>query len=247
MVDKAGGIKPGTVQPQQIIQQQQGPKSLQDKEAQQVKDQNQKARISSADAARIASQAGFQRLKKKSDKGIDIGDSSGAPIPLPNDEIEDDAWSQERLDKAQENLTLATAQFGEVARGTEEATLGASIVGSSFMPTEDDLAKMQAIAGKAGQDPQPIMDEVSNSVGRLFGIELPEETPMGHKVLAAGLVVAGEQESVQVDKGKLDEKELAEGIEKVTKRGNQAVEEAQKMSKGINKELSVQRTFVFKR
>ena len=92
-----------------------------------------------------------------------------------------------------------------------------------------------------------MLDDVSSNVGRLFGIELPDECPVGHKVLAAGLVVAGEPESVQVDKGKLKEKELAGGIEKVTKRGNQAVEEAQKMSKGINKELSVQRTFVFKR
>src|SRR5687768_13346070 len=126
MVDKPGAIKPGS--PQTPVQRQTPvAPTLQDKEGQLVRDQQQK-RISSSDAARLASQAGFQRLKKSDKKGLDIGDSSNAPIPLPGDELDPDAWSQERLDAAQENLTLATAQFGEVAQASDSASLGAALV-----------------------------------------------------------------------------------------------------------------------
>jgi hypothetical protein len=50
-----------------------------------------------------------------------------------------------------------------------------------------------------------------------------------------------------VGEGSLNEKKLAKGLQKVTERGNQAVGEAQRMNKGIDRELNVQRTFVFKR
>jgi len=239
---KTPDVKPGQVQSGQVRQ----GKNLQQKEGEQVK-QQQANKTSSADAARLASQAGFQRLHRKKRKSIDIGDSSGAPIPLPDDDIDPDAWEQQKLDDAQGSLTLASAQFNEVARAEEgEAPLAESVVGSSFMPLEDDMEQMQVLADRPPK-PVPMLDEVSNSVNALFGIELTEEVPVGQKVLAAGLVVAGESEAVQVRDGNLKEKELAGGIEKVTKRGNQAVGEAQKMSKGINKELNVQRTFVFKR
>lgn len=211
-------------------------------EAQKVKDANIK-RAASADAARVAQGAGFQRLGKK--KLFDIGDTSHSPIPIP-DEQEDDVWSQERLDHAQENLNLASAQFSEIAKAPTGESLGATVVGSSFLPTEGDVAAMQRLSER--EPPAPMeLDDVTTDVKRLFNIELKEEVPLGHKVLATGLVVAGEAGSVQVEEGGLNEQTLANGLQKVTERGNQAVGEAQKMSKGINRELNVQRTFVFKR
>src|SRR5437867_11884265 len=87
--------------------------ALQEKEAAKVQ-QEQRARISAQDAARVAQQAGFQRTQKRS--ALAIGDSSHAPIPLPEDDVDPDAWSPEGLDGTQENLTLAGSQFGEVAR-----------------------------------------------------------------------------------------------------------------------------------
>jgi hypothetical protein len=88
---------------------------------------------------------------------------------------------------------------------------------------------------------------VTTNVERLFSIKLDKEVPLGHKVLAAGLVAAGESGSVDVEKGKLNEKKLAAGVQKVTERSNQAVGEAQKNIKGIDRELNVQRTFVHRR
>lgn len=214
-------------------------------EAQKTRDANAK-RIASQDAQRVASQAGFQRVGKANKRGFDVGDSSRAPIPLPDDQDETDVWTQERLTSAQENLAMASSQFGEVARSAEAGTLGEAVVGSSFLPTEDGVAQLQGLAER--QPPEPmVLDDVTTDVKRLFNIDFKDEVPLGHKVLATGLVVAGEARCVQVEEGGLNEQNLADGLQKVTERGNHAVGEAQKMSKGINRELNVQRTFVFKR
>ena len=84
--------------------------NLQQKEADKVKKEQASKATSAADAARIASQAGFQRAQRKKGK-LDVGDSSRAPIPLPDDDIDSEAWSAERLNGAQESLGLASAQF----------------------------------------------------------------------------------------------------------------------------------------
>lgn len=215
-------------------------------EAQKTKDANAK-RVASQDAARVAQQAGFQRLGPNKKRNFDVGDSSRSPIPIPDDAEDTDVWTQERLDRAQENLTMASAQFAEAARSPEAGgSLAEAVVGSSFLPIDEDVAKLQALSERAPPEPQALED-VTTDVKRLFNIELKDEVPLGHKVLATGLVVAGEAGSVQVEEGGLNERTLANGLQKVTERGNHAVGEAQKMSKGINRELNVQRTFVFKR
>ena len=220
---------------------------LQEKEADKAK-LLQQQKVSTQDQARIAQQAGFHRVKQQVKKGgPDIGDSSRSPIPLPDDDTDDEAWTPERLDKAQENLGLASAQFEEVTKTDDpNVTIGAAAVGGSFLPTEAGLADLDKIAKRPTPEPLPL-DEVTTNVERLFHIKLDDKVPVGHKVLATGLVVAGESGSVDVDKSGLNEKKLAAGLKKVTERGNQAVGEAQKMSKGINRELNVQRTFVHKR
>ena len=250
---KTTGAPPGQVPqqplPQQLQQEKTGKqKGLNQKEARQALQQKGE-KISSSDAARIASQAGFQRTQKKGKKGgFDIGDGSGQQFSLPQDDVDGELWSSEKLEDAQGSLSLASSQLGELAKAGESApSMGAALVGSSFMPTEEDLEELEDIAKRKPPKPMPMLEEVSNSVSTLFGIPLDEDVPVGHKVLAAGLVVAGEPESVKVAKGKLEEKELAGGIQKVTKRGNQAVGDAQRMSKGINQQLNLQRTFVFKR
>jgi hypothetical protein len=230
--------KVGGVVPQRADQ-------LQQKEADQAKQQGQQSKIAATDQARLAQQAGFSRAARKKKKGLDVGDSSRAPIPLPDDDLDDESWTAERLDNAQQTLGMASAQFEEVAK-TDGAEMGETVVGSSFLPTEDGLVELEDLAKRPAPEPIP-MDEVTTNVERLFQIKLDAEVPLGHKVLAAGLVAAGEAGSVDVDKGKLNEKKLAAGVQKVTERSNQAVGEAQKNIKGIDRELNVQRTFVHRR
>ena len=221
--------------------------TLQQKERQKV-EQQQTQKLSSTDAARLASRAGFQRYNRKNKRGLDLGDAASQQYALPDDELDPEVWTAERLDDARGSLALASAQFGEVAAGSKAGvSLGASVVGSSYMPTAGDIEAMEDIANREPQQPMPMLEDVTTHVGKLFGIDLGDDVPLGHKMLAAGLVVAGEQDAVHVGKGKLEEGPLAGGIEKVAKRGNQAVGEAQMMNKGINEKLNVQRTFVAKR
>lgn len=237
---KANEIRPGML-PQQV-------QNLQQKEAAKAKEQAQQAKVSQTDQARIAQQAGFTRAgAKKKGKGFDVGDSSRSPIPLPDDDVDPDSWAHERLDDAQKSLGLASTQFEEITKtDAPNADLAGSVVGSSFLPTEAGLEELEDLAKRPAPTPIPL-DEVTTNVERLFKIKLDDEVSVGHKVLATGLVVAGEASSVDVGGGKLNEKKLAGGIQKVTERSNQAVGEAQKMNKGINRELNVQRTFMFKR
>jgi hypothetical protein len=236
---KANEVRPGGVS-QPITP------GLQEKEVEKAKVLQQQ-KISSQDANRIAQQAGFHRLKPQAKKGLDLGDGSRSPIPLPDDDTDEEVWTPERLEKAQENLGFASAQFNEVMKAEDPSvTIGAATVGGSFLPTEQGLADLEVIAKRPAPEPIPL-DEATTNVERLFKIKLDDKVPVGHKVLATGLVVAGESSAVDVSKGGLNEKKLAGGIRKVTERGNQAVGEAQRMSKGINRELNVQRTFVHKR
>ncbi len=241
-----GPMRPGGPLPSQTTQT--GKPGLHEAEAEKVKQQHGQ-KISSQDAQRIAQQAGYQKAQKKQGKKFDVGDSSHSPIPIPDDEDDTDVWSPELLEDAQGNLALASAQFAEVAKGAQEAEgadLAQSIVGGSHLPTEEGLKKLQDLADRKAPEPIPL-DEVTTNVKQLFNIELGEDVPVGHKLLAAGLVVGGEAGSVAVEEGKLDEKRLAGGLQKVADRSNQAVGEAQKMSKGVSRELNLQRTFVFKR
>ena len=244
---KTPGLPPGAVSPKQLQQLQQPQKSeaLNQKEAQRAKQQKAE-KMSSSDAARLASQAGFQRLGPSKRRSFDLGDAQSQQYALPEDDVDTEVWSQEQLESAQGSLGLASAQFGEIA-GAPGVSIGAAIVGSSYMPNEEDLEEMEDLARRKPPKPMPMLEEVSNSVSALFGIQLGDDVPVGHKVLAAGLVVAGEKGSVAVKDNALEEGKLAEGLEKVTKRGNQAVGEAQKMNKGINQKLNLQRTFVHRR
>jgi len=236
------GFVPGQIAPQP---QPQKPELSQVEKAKVAQQQGQ-PKVSAQDAARIAQQAGFQRAQKKQGKGLDIGDSSRSPIPIPDDDEDTEVWSPEILDGAQEHLTLAGTQLGEAAKAGSPEAMGEAITGSSFMPTEDGVAKLQLLADRPPPEPLPL-EEVTTSVKNLFNIDLGAGVPPGQKLLATGLVVAGEARSVQVDKGKINEQQLAGGVQKVTERSNHAVGEAQKMSRGVSRELNLQRTFVFKR
>jgi len=238
-----GAFKPGQAGPRQVAPQ--SKPELSQVEQARVAQQKGQPKISAQDAARIAQQAGFQRAQKKSGKGLDIGDSSRAPIPLPADDADAEEWNPDTLDGAQENLLMAGAQFGEISSGGPEP-MAEAVTASSFLPTEAGVAKLQLLADRPEPKPLPL-EEVTTSVKNLFNIELGADIPPGQKMLATGLVVAGEAGAIQVDKGKINEQKLAGGLQKVAERSNQAVGEAQKMSKGINRELNVQRTFVHKR
>lgn len=235
-MSKSGRVDGGRpVAPQQSLNQTEAQKSAETKSR----------KLTAADQARLVSQAGFQKMgAHKKRRGFDVGDGSQAPIPLPSDDIDPDEWSAETLEEAQTNMAMASAQFAEVAKSG--ADLAESAVGSSFLPTESDVARMQLLADR--EPPPPLeMEDVNTDVSRFFNIDFGDSVPTGQRVLATGLVVAGEAASVKVDEDGVDEKELSAGLQKVAEKGNQAVGQAQRMNKGVNREVNFNRTFVFKR
>jgi len=202
-------------------------------------------KVSPQDAARLAQQAGFQKSRKRG--GFDVGDSSQAPIPLPDDELDPDAWSQQGLDNAQQTLSSAGPQLESAIADLKDGLgLGEAFVEGAFMPTEKDLARLQALKERE-PEPQPDMDSVSESLKNLFGLEFNKEMSVAERAMAVGLMVAGQSEQVKIDDGTINREELLAGLRKVTEKGNQSVGQAQKMNKGIDQQLNLQRTFVFKR
>lgn len=240
---RGGPMRPGSLPGQQ-------PAALQEKEQAKVVQQPQPqqrpaAKISAQDAARLAQQAGFQRPQKKL-RGLDLGDSSHSPIPVPDDEVDTEVWSPERLESAQRHMSLASTQLDEAARAPEGKDLGEAVAASAFLPTDDGVKRLQDLADRPAPDPTP-MGDVTASVREMFGIPLADDTPLGHTLLATGLLVAGCADAVEVASGRLVQAKLAAGVQRVAERSNQAVGEAQKMSKGVSLEVNRQRTMVFKR
>ena len=234
-----GGIRPGQLPGQQ-------PASLQEKEQAKLQGQQRPlGKLSPQDAARLAQQAGLVKGQRKGPKGLDLGDSSRAPIPLPDDDTDTEVWSPEGLEEAQQDMSLASTHLGEAQKPSPQP-MAETITATSFVPTEEGLAALEALAGRAAPEPLAL-DEVTTSVKSLFDIELSADAPVAHKLLAAGLVVAGEASAIEADARGVNEQKLAGGIQKVAERSNQAVGEAQKMSKGVSRELNLRRTFVVKR
>lgn len=216
--------------------------------------QKQSQALKGKDAARLAQQAGFQRVADRK-KGKQIfGDSSQAPIPLPDDELDSEAWTQQGLESAEQALCSADVQLEQVLKevraGAEGRTLGTSFLESGFMPVEEDLEKLEALTKREAplnEEGHHMLRAMGESLENLFGIELGEQTSLMHQVMAAGLVVAGESDGVQPNESGLDEEKLASGVQAITNKSNKAVQKAKSMNQGIGKELSVHRTMVFKR
>lgn len=219
-----------------------------------------KKNISAADAERLVSQAGYQGLgAKKKNKNFDVGDSTQSPIPLPVEDSEDAEWSQSSLQEAQTGLTQQSSAFLEAAKnlpeGADLEALWQRVLSESYAQSDEDILKMQAAMQAADAEPQGAslnFAQMSQSAEALFGVQLGNAEP-GHALVAAALMVAGVSEAVMVIPGEsgtkdtLEPKKLAGGVQNLVNGGHLAVEDARKMNQGINKSLSMHRTFVFKR
>jgi hypothetical protein len=206
-------------------------------------------KLSAADAERLVSQAGYQRSAgRKRDKNFDVGDSQGAPIPLPVDDVDESQWEGRSLDDAQEDLTLQGATLAQVAEELADiedpAALWKKLLELTYKPTEEDVGKLQRL------EPEPTrpldLRTVYASAGAHFGVRLDGVAP-GPTLVAAALLVAGVRDAVKPEGKGLAPQALARGVFRVVQSGNKAVGDAKAMNQGISKNLSMHRTFVFKR
>ncbi len=239
--------------------------------AEQKKVKADKAKAQAAkNAGRLAQQAGFGRVHGARKRGVDLGDSANTPIPLPGDDVDPDAWEQQALDDAQAALSSSQGNLEEVlSELAAERPLGEALLGASFMPSEADLSRLQAIVGRLSDDSEQSTDDrdaagttdgrpsdddspfdlqtIAAQLGDGFGVELPDGASLGDAIVSAGIVVSGEAAALGADCGGASAQNIVASVRTVTKKCNQAVERAQKLNKGIGIELSQHRTMVFKR
>lgn len=207
---------------------------------------------SAAEMERMVAQTGFARTgRKRNGRGFDLEDNTQAPIPLPADEVDQEAWGQQTLDDAQEQLTLQSRELKhlteEIANeGEGELGIFGKLIQRSFGPTEEGVEKLQTLANAAAPAEQPGMAQVNKSLQSLFGIRMGD-VPNGPAMVAAALVVAGMPDAVQPEGQSLEANRLAGGMQKLVENSTGAVEDARSMSSGITKQLAVHRTFMFKR
>lgn len=206
---------------------------------------------SAAEMERMVAQTGFARTgRKRNGRGFDLEDNTQAPIPLPVDEVDQEAWGQQTLDDAQEQLTLQSRELKhlteEVANeGEGELGIFGKLIQRSFGPTEEGVQKLQTLADATPAE-RPGMAQVNKSLQSLFGIRMGD-VPNGPAMVAAALVVAGMPDAVQPQGESLEANRLAGGMQKLVENSTGAVEDARSMSSGITKQLAVHRTFMFKR
>ncbi len=223
----------------------------QEKVAEQTYAPTQRAR-SGDEIERLAGQVGYVRQQKKKRHGFEMDDMSQAPIPLPADDIDDkNGFDQKSLDDAQEGLTLQSNELKQLARDVEQnggEKLGfiAKLVGRAFKPTPEDIARLEAMQTADVQDQQLPMGAVNGSMEGLFGINL-KQIPQGPAMVAAALVVAGMSDAVQTTGDSLEPNRFCRGMQSLVSNSNEAVDDARTMSSGINRQLAIQRTFVFRK
>ena len=207
---------------------------------------------SAAEMERMVAQTGFARTgRKRNGRGFDLEDNTQAPIPLPVDEVDESSWEQRTLDDAQEQLTLQSHELQHLAEdvaneGEGELGLFGRLIQRSFKPVQEGVEGLQKLANAAPPAQQPGMAQVASSIHSMFGIKMGD-VPNGPAMVAAALVVAGMPDAVQPEGDSLEANRLSQGMQKLVENSSSAVEGARGMSSGINKQLAVHRTFMFKR
>lgn len=216
-------------------------------------------RVNAADAERLVSQAGFARAGKKRRPGeLDVGDASQAPIPLPEDDVAPETWSAEALALVQTQLGGQAAALGRArtrgagTKGRLRALFAALVEQSAGEePSEADAARLAAL-GEGVPPDAAALGALARDTRAHFGLELTG-LDVGAQLLAASMLVGGHASQVAVlpqaeaSAPELDGERLADGVQRVLDGGRDAVDDGRRMNDGVSRQLSMHRTFVFKR
>jgi hypothetical protein len=215
---------------------------LQQQEAEKVKqDQTEKAK--QKDLHRIAQGAGFQKAGHKRAPG----DISQTPIPLPDDELVERDLDHQAMGNAEENFSLADSNIEQAEETMQQGgtSFGAALLKSSLTPTEACNAKLSAISEH--QEEPPELKDIQDKIASYFSVPIPNDAPIGLKLLAVGLIVSGQAHAVEASGEKLEGPSLREGIRQTIARGGGAFREAQKRGEGIQVQRGFLQTSVPKR
>jgi len=215
---------------------------LQQQETEKVKqDQTEKAK--QRDLHRVAQGAGFQKAGHKRAPG----DISQTPIPLPEEELVERDLDHQAMGNAEENFSLADGNIEQAEKTMQQSgiSFGAALLKSTLSPTEACNAKLSAISEH--QEEPPELKDIQDKIAAYFSVPIPNDAPVGLKLLAVGLVVSGQKNAVEASGENLEGPSLREGLRQTIANGGGAFRDAQVRGKGIQVQRGFLQTSVPKR
>ena len=190
------------------------------------------------DAARVAQGAGFVRPGAQRKRNADASDPLSGQLVLPESELDLDAQSMAALKSCLERAEGMVAKLGGLdASGESQGP--ESLCEALVAYTPDTEMRLQALS-KREEEPAP--SGLEDALRQ--GLESLGESPNPGASIAELLVQLSAKVAGLPDDASGDAITAARSL---CKKANQSIGQAQKMINGIDQQLSVHRTFVFRR
>lgn len=190
------------------------------------------------DAARVAQGAGFVRQGVQKKRAGDASDPLSGQLVLPESELDLDAQSMAALKSCLERTEGMAAQLGGL-QGSNSSDGPQSLCESLVGFTPDNQIRLEALSQREGEPAPEGMEEALRSALRALGEAPGSGASIAELLVQLSAKVAGLPPDASGD--------VITAARTLCKKANQSVGQAQKMINGIDQQLSVHRTFVFRR
>ena len=190
------------------------------------------------DAARVAQGAGFVRPGAQRKRSADASDPLSGQLVLPESELDLDSQSMAALKSCLERAEGMAAKLGG-PDGSSDSRGAESLCEALVTFTPDTELRLKALSER-DQEPAPSgLEEALRTALENLG-----ENPSSGASVAELLVKLSAKVAGLPDEASGDAISAARSL---CKKANQSIGQAQKMINGIDQQLSVHRTFVFRR
>ena len=190
------------------------------------------------DAARVAQGAGFVRQGAHGKRKADASDPLSGQLVLPDSELDLDSQSLAALKSCLERTEGMAAKLGGSA-GSSESEGAASLCDALVAFTPETELRLQSLSERAEEPlPSGLEDAVRSSL-----IALGESPQAGASVAELLVQLSAKVAGLPADASS----DVITAARSLCKKANQSIGQAQKMINGIDQQLSVHRTFVFRR
>ena len=189
------------------------------------------------DAARVAQGAGFVRQGAHGKRKADASDPLSGQLVLPDSELELDTQSLAALKSCLERTEGMAAKLG--GAGTSDTGGAASLCDALVAFTPETEVRLQSLSERA-EEPQPSgLEEAIRASLTSLGESPQPGASVAELLVQLSAKVAGLPADASGD--------VITAARTLCKKANQSIGQAQKMINGIDQQLSVHRTFVFRR
>ena len=190
------------------------------------------------DAARVAQGAGFVRPGASKRKSADASDPMSGQLVLPESELDLDAQSLESLKSCLERTEALAGKLSGLDSTQDSDGPNALCEALMTFSPERELQLKQV----AEREVEPVPDDLEDALKAALhslGESFDSNATTAALLIQLSAKVAGLPAESSSD--------VITAARSLCKKANQSVGQAQKMIKGIDQQLSVHRTFVFRR